>query len=582
MVSEPCSKCGRDAGLRCSRCLGARYCSKECQREHWPQHRGLCKPNKDDGTQDLHRPSSKEEFPCAHCSKPTALKCSSCRKAFYCSKQCQQQNRYQHKHECFPFKVQENEQLGRYLVATKDLKAGDVLLKEDPLVVSPLEPLTFVCLGCYKPMSDKNRCSRCGWPVCGPQCEELPQHVDECRIISSRGRCDSLTLNDYKAILSIRCSSLKENPEKLQKLMEFQTHEAERRLNKMFMQTEGEILSTLKKIRFDYKSQGKDDNLQAFVAHVMGTINVNGFEIPSASAELMGLYPIAAFLEHSCSPNTKHKFSSSHQLVLKAAVDIKEGEHVTTTYTKLSWGTSARRKDLLENKYFLCCCKRCSDATEYGTFFSALKCKECKDGYCLPDKPLESNSQWTCDSCKAFISYKDADERTNAFGGLVETAMVNPEISQLEYLLRKIAVTEVHPNHFHLFKLRHTLLQLYGRGPMASKEEILVKKETMCREFLEICSKLDPADGRLGPYTGVVFFEYHDLVLIRSKKLADKEYPDEKLIDQCVDFAKKLLIKCIKVLQDEEETSPEGLLRIVAQKKYAEMTLLTSKNNSRK
>jgi hypothetical protein len=28
---------------RCSQCLAAHYCCKECQREHWPNHRTACK-----------------------------------------------------------------------------------------------------------------------------------------------------------------------------------------------------------------------------------------------------------------------------------------------------------------------------------------------------------------------------------------------------------------------------------------------------------------------------------------------------------------------------------------------------------
>ena len=41
-----CSGCGKQAvGLRtCARCRAARYCSRECQAAHWPQHKHDCKP----------------------------------------------------------------------------------------------------------------------------------------------------------------------------------------------------------------------------------------------------------------------------------------------------------------------------------------------------------------------------------------------------------------------------------------------------------------------------------------------------------------------------------------------------------
>ena len=39
-----CMHCGKDAGLaKCSRCRLAAYCSKECQQQHWPQHKSACK-----------------------------------------------------------------------------------------------------------------------------------------------------------------------------------------------------------------------------------------------------------------------------------------------------------------------------------------------------------------------------------------------------------------------------------------------------------------------------------------------------------------------------------------------------------
>lgn len=36
-----CHGCGKQAAglLRCARCRGAAYCSKACQRAHWPQHK---------------------------------------------------------------------------------------------------------------------------------------------------------------------------------------------------------------------------------------------------------------------------------------------------------------------------------------------------------------------------------------------------------------------------------------------------------------------------------------------------------------------------------------------------------------
>jgi hypothetical protein len=40
---KPCAGCGNKQGkLRCSRCKVARYCTKECQRKHWKTHKKEC------------------------------------------------------------------------------------------------------------------------------------------------------------------------------------------------------------------------------------------------------------------------------------------------------------------------------------------------------------------------------------------------------------------------------------------------------------------------------------------------------------------------------------------------------------
>ena len=36
--------CVKPAGLVCSRCRAAYYCSKECQRAAWKKHSGTCRP----------------------------------------------------------------------------------------------------------------------------------------------------------------------------------------------------------------------------------------------------------------------------------------------------------------------------------------------------------------------------------------------------------------------------------------------------------------------------------------------------------------------------------------------------------
>lgn len=357
--------------------------------------------------------------------------------------------------------------------------------------------------------------------------------------------------------------------------MAFQNHIAERQENPREAANEKYILSKLKKLNLKFKPRHNGDTIEQFVQHCLGALNVNAFKITQDGSEMWGLYSFAGLFEHSCIPNTKHRFSSSHQIIFKAAVDIKEGDHIKTSYTRLSWGTYERRKDLLDNKYFLCCCPRCMDPTEIGSYFSALKCSNCKDGYLLQKDCAKLESNWKCSSCAGIVPHIDAVERTKLLGKKVEEVMAKPQVENLEKLFKE-SVAAAHHNHFHLFKARHTLLQFYGRGATAGKEEALTKKEAMCREFINVCNKFDPGESRLGPFTAVAYYEYHDLIMTRTHKLFKKEYRDQKLVDQGIHAAKVMLTKCIKALQDEHPHSPEGQLRLVAQKKLTDISLLTT------
>lgn len=37
-----CEFCGTFAGVKCSRCMKAHYCSRDCQKSHWKSHKFVC------------------------------------------------------------------------------------------------------------------------------------------------------------------------------------------------------------------------------------------------------------------------------------------------------------------------------------------------------------------------------------------------------------------------------------------------------------------------------------------------------------------------------------------------------------
>lgn len=87
-------------------------------------------------------------------------------------------------YECDVWQVCCDDTLGRHLVATRDIKQGEVVLREAPLLQGPSQVTGPVCLGCLQGISQHNSepCDKCGWPLCRrASCREAPQHLPECR-----------------------------------------------------------------------------------------------------------------------------------------------------------------------------------------------------------------------------------------------------------------------------------------------------------------------------------------------------------------------------------------------------------------
>ena len=63
-----------------------------------------------------------------------------------------------------------------------------MILQEAPITGGPRQYTGPVCLGCHAPASLAGyRCSRCSWPLCGPQCETRPLHTAECAVFAAAG-----------------------------------------------------------------------------------------------------------------------------------------------------------------------------------------------------------------------------------------------------------------------------------------------------------------------------------------------------------------------------------------------------------
>ena len=127
-------------------------------------------------------------------------------------------------------------ELGKYLIASRDLSPGDIIISEPPLMVGPkLHSEQPLCLGCHVParFDSEYRCPKCLWPFCGPSCPADPRiHGPECVILRLQAKKNleaasgrGFSIYHYDAITPLRCLALqRRNPRKWEQIMGMEAH----------------------------------------------------------------------------------------------------------------------------------------------------------------------------------------------------------------------------------------------------------------------------------------------------------------------------------------------------------------------
>ncbi|KAF7280479.1 hypothetical protein GWI33_005821 [Rhynchophorus ferrugineus] len=531
------------------------------------------------------------ELKCAECGEPADLKCSACKLVAYCGKEHQKKHWKAHKSLCRPFEVAEDSTLGRCLIATRDLQPGDVILVEYPIIFGPrphmVEEGPVPCPGCCRLIIAEGaaRCDGCDFPICNPDCpglKDMDRHGHECMILGLRDVKAINGLHDFyrqDTLLPLRCLLLQnKHPKKFAQLMEMESHMDKRgEDSELYKDISSRVVDYLHDnffvpMRMLEGKSGREvlkDISKETIQKICGIIDVNALEI-NQDAEVTALYPTAYLMEHSCVCNTSHTFEKSEKgyaITIKAALPIAKGDHISTMYTHSLWGTQARREHLKETKYFSCKCQRCADPTELGTYVSALKCMGTKDdepcgGIQLPINPIDDNTEWACDKCDVKLNNNEVAFLINQIGEEVDNVQLsNPTVRELDSLLTKM-LNFVHPNHYHAYSVKHSLVQLYGyqQGYMPNQlsDDIVVRKATMCRELLDINKKLDPGNCRLSLYTGVLLHELYLANMILIKRKWDLGIKTKvKSINLMLQECQVALNRALEVLVNEKN-SPAG------------------------
>ena len=86
-----------------------------------------------------------------------------------------------------PFRVLYRPEVGRYVVAARDIEPGEVIFSEEALAIGPSHDALPCCLDCMKPITSGSTyvCPKCQLPVCEEMCALGEEHIKGKELILS-------------------------------------------------------------------------------------------------------------------------------------------------------------------------------------------------------------------------------------------------------------------------------------------------------------------------------------------------------------------------------------------------------------
>ncbi|XP_065090728.1 SET domain-containing protein SmydA-8-like [Ochlerotatus camptorhynchus] len=456
--------------------------------------------------------------------------------------------------------ISESDELGRYLVAKRDLPRGQQILVEQPIVIGPYWDSEICCLNCFR-----NSCTICRKCKRAPLCFDCTDHDEcECEFYRSSGLDINFLFDHFNVVTPVRGVLLAQsNRAKFDEMMGMEAHLSARRNTDIWNAHERKIVQPL----VESKAFAKMENPSLtgeLIQQICGFFDVNAFEIRGQMDDqgmqidnmVRGLYPKAALMAHNCVSNTLISVDGNANLRLYTTVPVKKGEMLQYNYTRSLFGTFERRAHLKLGKYFVCKCSRCEDPTELGTHLSSLYCTGCDGGLC---SYFANEDKWMCNNCHQQLG---GDYVKQVFvAARKEAMMCSVDIDELERIIAKHSTT-LNPRNSVVLELKQILagelrnLCLSSHASNVPKQ-LLQRKFELCEEMLEVLRILEPGISRLN---GIALYEYNVALWDLSRKNFESKEVNTKTLLENLAKAETGLKESISMLLFEHPTTPEGQL----------------------
>ncbi|XP_058977792.1 SET domain-containing protein SmydA-8 isoform X3 [Musca domestica] len=386
---------------------------------------------------------------------------------------------------------------GRGIFAVRDIDAGEVILSDIALTTGPTSTShQHICCVCYKTLEDIDRdiqCKNgCSLPLC-ELCSNGSSHSTECELFRRwKPKEPTQIIPQLLRFVSIvRCLFLGDTQRKL--LLALQAN------NDKYYANE------LQKVAQCFANFPSDREMLEYFQYSIAAFNTNAFE-GSCDRQQMenrgrvrALFPLASLLNHQCTPNADHYFDSPETLVIIATRPISKGEEIVTSYTKLLWSTLMRKMFLKMTKHFECCCPRCVDPSENGTYLSALFCRQqgCK-GIMIPVQTKTLQPDWRCLTCESVFPHSKMARYQDFALNTINNRINACSISDMITFINDMCPRFCPPSNYVLVEAKLNVIWRMSRATTeVFTEEQLKCKDRYRAELLELLEKLGAGECTL-------------------------------------------------------------------------------------
>ncbi|KAL1917350.1 uncharacterized protein VTP21DRAFT_5006 [Calcarisporiella thermophila] len=347
---------------------------------------------------------------------------------------------------------------GNYLVATRSLSAGAVVLEELPFTHAlKLELKNARCEACLAVLGDKDvkriKCAECNevW-FCGKECFDNDRggHRFVCGLKGLSAKFGEITEMAVKAYFMQKHGA----PDYLNDKYGFNTLVHHLDAQPPALVSQYAITASILAITF-----GLPDEALLELMHMLAKVRCNAFKIQGDKSEStvvregntveftstsigLGLYLVASRINHDCSPNSIVKFEHvENSLVLKVIVarEVKEGEPVCISYGPLvgKQRTEQRKRILRENYFFDCECESCQNSEQNPLEYVY----RCSDSAC---SNFLSEQDALCSRCATPVNLVQRQALMHQIQSLIQDISFDPAMSKLNKLL-EVQLRVYHP-----------------------------------------------------------------------------------------------------------------------------------------